>query len=294
MPDQGYNTFCMNVLEIKNLTKKYPSFLLDDISFSVKAGHIVGFIGRNGAGKTTTIKSIIGMAKPDAGELFFNDENVRENEKVFKNNVGILLGAFDCYPTKTIRQVTEATKVFYDHWDENVYRGFLSDFGLDENKQIRALSSGMQVKYGLCLALSHGAKLLILDEPTSGLDPVSRDELLDTFITLAKEQGVAILFSTHVISDLEKCADDIVYIQKGKIIADTDVETFEKGYVHISGPSEACSHLASSCIFVRDRLGRFEGVCPSSRRPEPIEGAEIRPATLEEIMIAFERGDHDE
>ena len=284
----------MEILEIHNLTKRYPTFTLEDVSFSVKAGHIVGFIGRNGAGKTTTIKSILGWAKPNAGEVLFCDEDVNQNETSFKNSIGILLGAFDFYPTKTIRQMTEATKIFYENWDEHTYQNFLKEFGLDERKQIRDLSSGMQVKYGLALALSHGARLLILDEPTSGLDPVSRDELLDTFITLAKERGVAILFSTHVISDLEKCADDIIYIQKGKIIANTDVETFKKGYIHISGPSEACSSYRQLCFFVRDRLGHFEGVGLSKNRPEPKEGVEIRPASLEEIMIALERGDHDE
>ena len=281
-----------NTLSIRELSKRYPSFHLDGVSFSVKPGRIVGFIGRNGAGKTTTLKCICHLVKPDGGELLYGEQDIQIHEAEFKNEVGILLGEFDYYPAKTIRALTGVTKRFYDKWDENLYRRLLSEFALDENKQIKALSSGMKVKYGLALALSHGAKLLILDEPTSGLDPVSRDELLDLFLDLVKKEGCSILFSTHVISDLEKCADDIVYIKQGKIVVEEEVESFEASYLHISGDSSACAPWRGRCIFEKERLGKFEGIAKKEGElPPEVPGIEVRKASLEEIMIAFERGE---
>lgn len=219
----------MSILEVKNLRKKYPSFLLNDISFSLKEGMITGFIGRNGAGKSTTLKSILGFCHPAGGEIRFFDLPFRGNEKEVKENLGYIPGGFDFYPNKKLKTITAVTKGFYRHWDEDTYRRCLSLFALDESKTPAKLSAGMRVKYALTLALSHNAKLLILDEPTSGLDPVSRDELLDIFLDL-KEQGVTILFSTHIISDLEQCADRILYLRNGELCADEDYGAFAGSY----------------------------------------------------------------
>lgn len=219
----------MNVIEVNNLTKKYPSFLLDNVSFSIEKSHICGFIGRNGAGKTTTIKSILNLVHADSGDVKCFGKSFLENEAEIKQKIGYSTGAVNYYPRKKIKDIVAVTKSFYPEWDENAYRKYLEIFELDENKTPRELSEGMKVKFNLLLALSHNAELLILDEPTSGLDPFSRDDLLEIFKVL-KENGVAILFSTHIVSDLEKCADDIVYIRKGKIFASMPQADFQNKY----------------------------------------------------------------
>ena len=219
----------MALCEIKNLSKAYPSFSLSGVSFKLNAGRICGFIGRNGAGKTTTIKSVLGLVRPDCGEICFFGLPFSENEQEIKRRIGYSTGAINYYPKKKIKNIVAITKTFYPNWNEEAYWKYLKMFSLADNKVPSELSEGMKVKFNLLLALSHRPEILILDEPTSGLDPFSRDELLDLFIEL-RNQGVAVLFSTHIISDIEKCADDILYIQKGIIIADSSKEEFCKKY----------------------------------------------------------------
>lgn len=284
----------MALLSIQNLCKHYERFDLKDVSFSVSPGKIVGFIGRNGAGKTTTLKCIYNLVKPTSGQILYDGKPTVADEPHFKSEVGLLFGEVNFYPSKTVKALTSVTKMFYPLWDENLYQGYLREFGIDETKQIKALSTGMRVKYGLAVALSHGAKILILDEPTSGLDPVSRDELLDTFLNLVGDGQHSILFSTHVISDLEKCADEIVYIQNGAILANEDVTSFEAGYLHYSGPSEAFASRHGDFIYEWDRLGKFEGVAKKNNAPLiDFEGVECRKASMEEIMVALERGQRE-
>lgn len=213
------------VLEIKNLCKEYPSFELKDVSFSLKEGSIMGFIGRNGAGKTTTIKSILNFAHPSSGSIVFFGKEMIGNEDEIKQLIGYAPGGINYYPMKTLKKITKITKSFYPSWNDELYEKYMKAFKLDENKKPKELSEGMKVKYNLVLALSHGAKLLILDEPTSGLDPVSRDELLTIFEKL-RDKGTSILFSTHITSDLEKCADSITYIKQGQIVDSSSKEDF--------------------------------------------------------------------
>ena len=186
-----------SVLEITNLCKKYPSFELKDVSFTMNEGSIMGFIGRNGAGKTTTIKSILNFVHPTSGSIKFFGKEMSENEDEIKQLTGYAPGGINYYPMKTLKKITKITKSFYPEWNDELYRKYMTAFKLDENKKPKELSEGMKVKYNLVLALSHGAKLLILDEPTSGLDPVSRDELLTIFEKL-RDKGTSILFSTHI------------------------------------------------------------------------------------------------
>ena len=215
----------MAILEVNGLTKRYPSFLLDGVTFSMEKGRIMGLIGRNGAGKTTTLKSIFNLGHPDEGEVRIFGLEMPKEEREIKQRIGYAGGAVDFYSRKKLSQIVDVTKVFYDNWDNDACRKYLDAFSLDENKTPKELSEGMRVKFSLTLALSHRAELLILDEPTSGLDPVSRAELLDAFLFL-KKKGVSILFSTHITSDLEKCADDITYIAKGKVIASQSLTSF--------------------------------------------------------------------
>ena len=215
----------MNVLEVQGLCKTYPGFRLRDVSFSVAPGSIMGFIGRNGAGKTTTLKSLLHIVHPEAGTIRFFGLDLAEHEGEIKQRIGYAGGAVDYYKRKPIGKLLEVTRSFYTSWDDDACRRWMEAFHLDESKSPSQLSEGMRVKLNLTLALSHHAELLILDEPTSGLDPVSREELLDAFCFL-RDKGVAILFSTHITSDLEKCADHISYISKGRLLASEPMRGF--------------------------------------------------------------------
>ena len=217
----------MNVVELSNVCKNYPAFRLDNASFSLEKGMITGFIGRNGAGKTTTIKAMLNLIHTDSGKISYFGTDLSGNEAEIKQRIGYSTGTVSWYPRKKIHEIVDVTKGFYRDWDEDAYRKYMELFGIDENKKPIELSEGMKVKFNLLLALSHSAEVLILDEPTSGLDPFSRDELLDVFKTL-KDHGVTIFFTTHITSDLERCADNIVYISKGEIKADCSRSDFIK------------------------------------------------------------------
>ena len=219
----------MSIVEVSDLRKDYPAFHLKDVSFSIEHGRITGFIGRNGAGKTTTIKSILNLVHPDGGEISYFGLPLQGHESEIKKRIGYSTGTISWYPRKKIRDIVAIVKEFYETWDDGAYRKYLDLFDLDENKTPKELSEGMKVKFNLLIALSHGAEILILDEPTSGLDPFSRDELLGVFSEL-KKHGVTIFFSTHITSDLEKCADDIVYISNGAIVSAMPKKDFMEEY----------------------------------------------------------------
>ncbi|MFU7515563.1 ABC transporter ATP-binding protein [Clostridium sp. HCS.1] len=217
------------ILVVENLCKEYPKFKLNNVSFSMDKGSIMGFIGRNGAGKTTTLKCLLNLVHEDSGKIQFFGLNFNNSEKEIKQRIGYAAGGINYYQRKKIKDIIAITKSFYPNWDDNLYHSYLKRFSLDEEKKLIELSEGMKVKFNLAIALSHHAELLILDEPTSGLDPVSRDDLLEVFLDLA-DDGVSILFSTHITSDLDKCADSITYIQNGEIIASDKITNFVNSY----------------------------------------------------------------
>ena len=219
----------MSIVSVHSLSKQYPSFLLDGVSFTLEAGRITGFIGRNGAGKTTTIKSMLNLVHPTGGDVTYFGLPLIGNEETVRQRIGYSSGSVSWYPKKKIRDIAAVTKTFYRTWDDSAYRRYLDVFELSEDKCPSELSEGMKVKFSLLLALSHRAEVLILDEPTSGLDPFSRDEITEVFTSL-KNEGTAILFSTHITSDIEKCADDILYIKKGRIAAQSSVGSFRRDY----------------------------------------------------------------
>lgn len=219
----------MTVCEVQHLRKDYPGFSLRDVSFSLAPGTITGFIGRNGAGKTTTIKSMLNLVHPTTGDISYFGLPLIGHEKEIKERIGYSTGAVSYYPRKKLRECAAITKTFYPNWDEAAYREYLTLFALDETKSPSELSEGMKVKANLLMALSHHAEILILDEPTSGLDPFSRDEVTDLFTDL-KKRGVSIFFSTHITSDLEKCADSIFYIRNGRMEAEDSVTGFRQTF----------------------------------------------------------------
>lgn len=213
------------ILQVSNLSKYYDKFKLEDINFEILPGTIMGLIGRNGAGKTTTLKAVLNLIHTSSGTINYFGMDLSDNEDQIKQRIGYAGGAIDYYKKKKIKKIMEITRSFYDHWDDDKYRKYMDLFSIDEDKTPSELSEGMKVKLNLVIALSHGAKLLILDEPTSGLDPVSREELLEVFKYL-KTQGVAILFSTHITSDLDKCADHITYIRDGHLHYSGDMSQY--------------------------------------------------------------------
>ena len=279
----------MNILQVENLSKTYPTFKLDNVSFSLEKGYIMGFIGRNGAGKTTTLKSMLRFVHPDCGNVSINGFDIEKDEFAVKNSIGFVSGLDGFYNSKKIKQVTDITKKFFSNWSDETYKNLLEKFNLDENKFIKNLSAGMKVKYQLAIAMSHDAKLLILDEPTSGLDPVSRDELVILFQDYVADGEHSILFSTHVISDLEKCADYITYIKKGKILDSCDVVSFKDKYLLVNGKKEDLTdELKSKVIGVHEHNFGFEGMILKSDK-DLFTKCEITQPSMEEIMVHTER-----
>ena len=279
----------MNILQVENLSKTYPTFKLDNVSFSLEKGYIMGFIGRNGAGKTTTLKSMLRFVHPDCGNVSINGFDIEKDEFAVKNSIGFVSGLDGFYNSKKIKQVTDITKKFFSNWSDETYKNLLENFNLDENKFIKNLSAGMKVKYQLAIAMSHDARLLILDEPTSGLDPVSRDELVILFQDYVADGEHSILFSTHVISDLEKCADYITYIKKGKILDSCDVVSFKDKYLLVNGKKEDLTdELKSKVIGVHEHNFGFEGMILKSDK-DLFAKCEITQPSMEEIMVHTER-----
>ena len=271
-------------LFVRGLCKRYPGFALQDVSFVFRPGTITGLIGRNGAGKTTTLNSILGFVHPDAGEVRFGGLDMAGNARAVKQRLGFVSAGMTYYTRRKLRTITDVTRSFYDTWDEAAYRRCMSRFGLDEDKTPAALSNGMKIKYALALALSHGAELLILDEPTSGLDPISREELVEVFLSL-REAGKTLLFSTHITGDLEKCADRVIFLRRGAVAVDQPMDDFAGAYRLIRCPGEvppALRALALGTCAVRD------GHTVLLRR-EDAEGLEARIPALDEIMTHLER-----
>lgn len=270
------------VLQVTGLCKYYPAFSLRDVSFSLKEGGVYGFIGRNGAGKTTTLKALLRFLRPDGGTVRFFGKTLDGNEAQVRAQVGYVPGGFRYYPQKKLKTITAVTRRFYPNWQEERYKRYLQTFSLAEEKTPAQLSEGMKVKYSLALALSRRARLLILDEPTSGLDPVSREDLLETLLALAKEEGVTILFSTHMTSDLDRYADHILYLREGRLIADSPIEDFVGQY-----------QLAESQCPIPGGIGQrqnrksYTALLPVGQSA-PAE-AVLSPANLEEIMIHLEK-----
>lgn len=246
----------MNLLTVKGLTKRYPKFTLQDVSFSLGQGRIMGLIGKNGAGKSTTLKSMLNMVCPDDGTIKMLGRDFQSEEEACKQEIGVVLGSIQFYQMKKLQAITNVTKRFYHNWDDSAYERYMSTFELDGQKRVKELSEGMKVKYLIALALSHDAKLLIFDEPTSGLDPVARDDLLELFQHLVKDGTRSILFSTHITSDLDKCADDITYIKNGKMIASASKDAFIQSFQYLKKPGEN-QPLNLEEIMIRNERGIY-------------------------------------
>lgn len=207
-----------NILEAKNLSKKYNEFELKNICINLPKGTIMGFVGENGAGKSTTIKAILNIIKKDTGEVkVFNLDNIKDEKKI-KENIGVVLDDSFLSEYLNVTDINKIMKNIYNTWDEKLYFDYIKKFKLSDNKMIKEYSSGMKMKLKIAVALSHHPKLLILDEPTSGLDPVARNDILDIFQDFISDDEHGIFVSSHITSDLEHIADYITFINNGEII----------------------------------------------------------------------------
>lgn len=274
----------MNVLEVTGLKKSYGEFLLD-VDFSLEEGKITGFIGRNGAGKTTTIKSLLNLAHADSGEINFFGKPLRDSEHDIKSKLGVVLGGVNYYPQKRLGAVASVVSRFYPEWNDELYKKYMRLFSLDEHKRISELSAGMKVKFSLALALSHGAQLLILDEPTSGLDPVSRDEILDVFISLSQDEGKTVFCSTHITGDLDRCADNVIYLKGGRIVEDSPLDELLNKYSVVNFKSDSVPQDIRLIGVRRER----DGVSALVENTALTELLDCTPASLEDIMVHIER-----
>ena len=264
----------MNALEVRGLSKQYPRFLLDGVSFCVPQNKICGLIGANGAGKSTTLKAIAGLIAAEGEVHIFGQEAHSQRAKEL---LGFAGGGFRFYPQGKIGALSHVVSRFYREWDQKRFERLCASFGLDESKRVRECSEGMKVKLSIALALSHGARLLVLDEPTSGLDPFSREELCDILLGLAEEEGVSVLFSTHITADLERTCDRVIYLSEGRMLIDEPL-----------GELLARYRIA---LFEEEAEGLRAGAVGLKRSKEGWEGlvtGEGRAASLDEIMVHLE------
>lgn len=279
----------MDLLTVSDLRKEYKSFTLDSVSFSIPAGYIMGFVGENGAGKTTTIKSILNVVTRNGGSVKIFGKDIDEHEMEIKSDIGYVSGEM-FYPKKKLKDITRVYRRFFSRWDQDVYREYLNRFKLDENKRLDELSKGMGMKYTIALALSHHARLLILDEPTSGLDPVARNSLLDVFQSLVAETEMSILYSTHITSDLEKCADYITFIQDGRIIESAQKDDILDNYRLVNGGQEDLAKIRDQLIAYKTNAFGFTGLIRTGESTLP-GGIKTAKPSIEDIIIYFaERG----
>ncbi len=279
----------MDILSVQNLSKHYDKFTLKKVSFSLEKGYIMGFIGRNGAGKTTTLKAMLNLVHADGGQVTMLGQDFASHELACKHKIGFVFGGVDYYPKKKLKAITSVVRRFYPDWDNDVYTDYLRRFALDPEKRVDELSDGMRVKYALALALSHHAQLLILDEPTSGLDPVSRDDLLELFQSLIEDGERSILFSTHITSDLEKCADFITYIRDGEIVASTDLTAFLDSWRLVKGSVDRLPpELKPKMHGLKQNAFGFAALMSTADVPADC-ALDVAPADLDTIMIYCER-----
>lgn len=279
----------MTVLEVDSLEKRYPKFHLKDLSFSLEEGYIMGFIGINGAGKTTTLKSILNMIRPDSGEVTVLGKRFADHEIELKEHLGVVLGDKDVYKHARIGRLTNIVRRFYRYWDAAAYERYCTRFSLDQEKRVGELSEGMKTKYLLALALSHNAQLLILDEPTSGLDPAARDDLLEIFQEVVEDGHHSILYSTHITTDLEKCADYITYIHDGQLIGSQTKDDFIAGYRLVQGSNDQLTEqLKEKLISHRPHAYGFVGLAPTESAAH-FSGLTVEEPTLDDVMVYHAR-----
>ncbi len=276
------------MLEVKNLCKSYPTFKLDNVGFTLPDGMIMGFIGQNGAGKTTTLKCIMRAVVADSGEVFVDGRDMKTHEAENKQAISFTLGAFNYYRNEKLKKIADTYRTFYSKWNDQSFLEYCKKFKLVLDKRVKELSAGMKVKFALALAMSHDAKTFIFDEPTSGLDPIARDELLDVFREIVYEGDKSILFSTHITSDLEKCADYILFIRDGKIVVNMPKDQLLESHVVLKGSVEQLDEIKHKVVAYKQHSFGFTALAKRENFSSTSEFVTEKP-TLDDIMVYYNK-----
>ena len=267
----------MNAIEIRNLTKRYVGFSLENLNLTLPSGCIMGLVGENGAGKSTTIRMLLGMARPDSGEITVFGQKM---DAGLRERIGVVLDEPGYPGCMTAAQIGKMLAGLYRGWEKDTFEGYLTSLRIPGNKPFKDFSKGMKMKLCLAAALSHGAKLLILDEATSGLDPVVRDELLDIFNDFTRDEGNSVLISSHIVSDLEKICDYIAFLHRGKLMLCREKDELLNEFTFVQGSKEEIDALAP----IGRRDGRF-GTEAIVRRNAIPEGMKTSPITIEDLFV---------
>ena len=282
-----------NSIEIFGLCKRYPGFFLDHVDLTVPGGSIVGLIGENGAGKSTTLKCILNLVRRDEGSIrIFGKDNLQE-ERSIKQDIGVVLDECFFHDSLRLGDVNAILSPIYAHWDRDEFRRLCRQFGLPEKKAVKEYSRGMKMKLSLAAALAHHPRLLILDEATSGLDPVVRDEILDVFLNFIQDEDHAILLSSHITSDLEKAADYITYIHKGRVALSEAKDELLERYGKLVCRNADLERLDEGLV-VGVRRTQFGCEALVNDRPgirEAWPELTVDPVTLEDIMVFTVKGE---
>ena len=282
-----------NILEVKNLCKKYNGFELKDVNITLPKGMIMGFIGENGAGKTTTIKAILDIIKNYTGDIkIFGLDNRKEDKKI-KEDIGVVLDDMFFPEILTANDINTVMKNIYKNWDSQLYFKYLNEFTLPNNKPIKTLSKGMRKKLEIVTAISHHPKLLILDEPTAGLDPIARNEVIDIFQDFIQNEECSIFISTHITTDLEHIADYITFINNGKIILSKNREELLEEYGILKCSQEEFEKIDKKDI-IKYKKNKYQYDVLIENRKEfnkKYKVNTIDKITLEELMILMIKGE---
>ena len=282
-----------NILEVKGLTKDYGDFVLDKLTFTVPKGVIMGLIGENGAGKSTTINCILNeISKTDGNIEIFGKDYLSEEIEI-KDKIGVVFDENHFPDIFTPNEIGTYMSGIYSKWERNTYVNYLSKFELPADKRVKDFSKGMKVKLAFAVALSHKAELLILDEATSGLDPIIRDDILDILIDFVQDENHSVLVSSHIISDLEKVADYITFIHKGKLVFTHSKDELVDNYGVMRCGAMVFDNLDKSEIIAYRKEDYQYKVLVKDRHiaEKKYPKAIVVPAAIEEIMLFYVKGE---
>lgn len=279
------------ILQVENLTKHYPDFTLDHVSFSVPKGTIMGLIGENGAGKSTTINAILDLIHKDDGTVTFWGQEL-SSAKQLKEDIGVVFDGINFYETLTPAKVGKIARAAYSQWDNHLYLDYLKRFQLPLDKEFKQMSKGMKVKLCIAVALSHNPKLLILDEATSGLDPVVRDDILDVFLEFVQDENHSIMMSSHITTDLEKVADYITFIHQGKVIFNKKKDDLRYHYGIVRCGAATFDQIDKQEILAY-RKEDYQWnvlVADKEKAKKKYKNAVVDDATIDDILLLYVKG----
>ncbi|CAH2717435.1 Vitamin B12 import ATP-binding protein BtuD [Neobacillus rhizosphaerae] len=283
-----------NVVEFNNVTKSFKNFSLDDVSFSIKKGYVTGFIGANGAGKSTTIKLLMNLLRKDSGNITIFGLDQDKHNQAIKERIGFVYDENCFYDTLSIRELRKIIAPMYQKWNDNLFYKYLDQFSLPEKQPIKGFSKGMKMKMAILFAISHDPEFIIMDEPTSGLDPVFRREVLELLHEIMLDEQKTIFFSTHITTDLDRIADYITYIHKGKILFSKEREELLTEYGIVKGSNDLLDRdTEKEFVSIRKTNVGFEALTSCVKKTKDIFGDEvlIEKPSLEDIMYYTNKGD---